>query len=104
MMEGWPEVDDFVKDADMEGRSLNSFMKDVSTWASVFGHCWIMVTKPNLGFATRAEEMAAGIRPYVSMLTPMNVLDWHVNKLTLLAVAPWLVVVNGLVLGVKFAV
>lgn len=79
-MEGWPEVDDFIKDADLEGRSLDSFMKDVSTWASVFGHCWIMVTKPNLGFTTRAEEMAAGVRPYVSLLTPLNVLDWKFDR------------------------
>ena len=80
MMEGWPEIEAFIKDADLEGRNLDSFMKDVSTWASVFGHCWIMVTKPNLGFTTRAEEMAAGIRPYVSLLTPMNVLDWHFER------------------------
>ena len=79
-MEGWPEVDDFIKDADLEGRSLNSFMKDVSTWASVFGHCWILVTKPNLGFATRAEEMAAGVRPYVSLLSPLNVMDWRFDR------------------------
>jgi hypothetical protein len=76
-MEGWPEVDDFLNDADLEGRNLDSFMKDVSTWASVFGHCWVMVTKPDLGATTRAEEMAMGARPYVSLLTPMNVLDWQ---------------------------
>ena len=35
------------------------------------------------------------------MLLSMNVLFWQVNKLTLLAVAPWLVVVSGAVLGVK---
>lgn len=80
MMEGWPEVDDFVRDADLDGRSLNSFMKDVSTWASVFGHCWVLVTKPNLGFTTRAEEMAAGVRPYVNLLTPINVLDWKFER------------------------
>ena len=79
-MEGWPEVDDFLCDADLEGRNLNSFMKDVSTWASVFGHCWVLVTKPNLGFTTRAEEMAAGVRPYVSLLTPLNVLDWKFER------------------------
>ena len=71
-----PELKDFLKDADLEGRSLNSFMKDVSTWASVFGHCWIIISKPNLGAVTRADEQAMGVRPYVSLLTPMVVLDW----------------------------
>jgi hypothetical protein len=76
-MEGWPEVEDFCYDADLEGRSLNNFMKDVATWASVFGHCWVLVTKPNLGAVTRAEEIAQGVRPYASLITPMNMLDWQ---------------------------
>lgn len=80
-LENYPELDSFLEDADLEGRSLDNFMKDVSTWASVFGHCWVLVTKPNLGAQTRAEEIAMGVRPYVSLLTPMNVLDWHFERL-----------------------
>lgn len=79
-LEGMPEVDAFLDDADLDGRSLNGFMKDVSTWASVFGHCWILVTKPDVGATTRADELAQGIRPYVSLLTPMNVLDWQYRR------------------------
>jgi hypothetical protein len=79
-IEEMPEVDDFLEDADLDGRDLNGFMKDVSTWASVFGHCWIMVTKPDIGATTRADEMASGVRPYVSLLTPMNVLDWQFER------------------------
>jgi hypothetical protein len=75
-LEGLPEVEDFLKDADMDGRSLDAFMKDVTTWASVFGHCWIMCVKPYMGAVTRADEQAMGIRPYVSLLTPLVVLDW----------------------------
>ena len=71
-----PELEDFIKDADMDGRSLNAFMKDVTTWASVFGHCWIICVKPDMGAVTRADEQAMGIRPYVSLLTPLVVLDW----------------------------
>ena len=76
-LEGLPEIEDFLKDADLDGRSLNAFMKDVSTWASVFGHCWIMVAKPNVGAITRADELDQGVRPYVSLLTPLVVLDWQ---------------------------
>lgn len=75
-LEMMSELKDFLKDADLDGRSLDAFMKDVSTWSSVFGHCWIMVSKPNIGALTRADEVAAGVRPYVSLLTPMVVLDW----------------------------
>lgn len=71
-----PELEDFLNDADMDGRSLNAFMKDVATWSSVFGSCWVLVAKPNVGAQTRAEEQAMGVRPYVNLLTPMVVLDW----------------------------
>ena len=71
-----PELADFLEDCDMEGRSLNAFMKDVSTWGSVFGHCWIIMTKPNVGANTRADELSVGVRPYVNLLSPLMVLDW----------------------------
>ena len=72
-----PELQSFLEDADMEGRSLDAFMKDVATWASVFGHCWMMVVKPNIRAVTRADEMAAGVRPYLVLLNPLSVLDWR---------------------------
>jgi len=70
------ELEMFLRDADHDGRSLNAFMKDVATWSSVFGHCWILVAKPNVGAVTVADEQAAEVRPYVNLLTPMVVLDW----------------------------
>lgn len=79
-IENLPELQDFLKDSDFEGRSLDSFMKDVATWASVFGHSWIIVAKPNIQATTRAQEMEQGIRPYLSLLTPMVVLDWTYTR------------------------
>ena len=70
-------LEDFIKDSDFEGRSINAFMKDVATWSSVFGHCWIMVAKPDIGANTLADEVMSGVRPYLSLLTPMVVLDWQ---------------------------
>ena len=72
-----PELEDFLNDADFDGRSLNSFMKDAATWASVFGHAWVVVAKPDIGATTRADELAQGVRPYLSLLTPLVVLDWR---------------------------
>lgn len=79
-IEGMPETQDFLKDADLDGRSLNQFMKDVATWSSVFGHCYILLSKPNVGATTRAEEQQVGVRPYVSLLTPLVVLDWYYTR------------------------
>lgn len=79
-LEMLPELEDFLRDADMDGRSFNAFMKDVATWSSVFGHCWIIVAKPDVGAVTRADEVAMGVRPYVNLLTPLAVLDWKYRR------------------------
>jgi hypothetical protein len=73
-------VMDFMEDADMDGRSFDSFMKEAAVWSSVFGHCWIMVVKPNVGAVTAADEIDAGVRPYLTLLTPLTVMDWRWNR------------------------
>jgi len=75
-----PVVQEFLKDADQDGQSLDEMMRDVSTWSSVFGHVWLLLTKPNLGLITQAEELSAGVRPYLNMLTPLAVTDWNYSR------------------------
>jgi len=75
-----PSLRDFLNDADLEGRDLDSVMKEVSTWASVFGHCYILLSKPNIDAVTRADELAEGVRPYISLLTPLTVYDWTYER------------------------
>lgn len=75
-----PELDSILEDADYEGRSFDAFMKEVATWSSVFGHSWVIVSKPNIGALTRADEIQAGLRPYLSILTPMSILDWQFER------------------------
>ena len=75
-----PMLEEFMDDADLDGRSLNAFMKDVSTWASVFGHAWIIMAKPDIGAASLGDEQAAGVRPYVNLVTPLVVLDWQYSR------------------------
>jgi hypothetical protein len=74
------DVEMFLRDADMDGRSLDSFMKDVAVWSSVFGAAWIVMTKPNVGADTLGAEQAAGVRPYVNLLTPLAVMDWRWSR------------------------
>jgi hypothetical protein len=75
-----PSVDQFLKDADFEGRSFNALMREVQNYASVYGHCWILVDKPSTNVMTRAEELEQGIRPYINIYTPENVLDWKYTR------------------------
>jgi hypothetical protein len=71
------DVEDFLNDCDMEGRSLDAFMKQVSIWSSVFGHSWLVMSKPFLGQVTAADEVSMGVRPYLNLLTPLVVSDWR---------------------------
>lgn len=63
-------VDQFVFDADLTNRSLNSFMEEVGDLSSIFGHCWVAVDMPP------AEQGNQG-RPYAVSLSPLNVWDWE---------------------------
>jgi hypothetical protein len=78
---GQPDVEDFLNDANMENQSFNNFMKQTATWASVFGHCWVIMTKPNLGAASLGQELEMGVRPYVNLLTPLVVSDWSWERM-----------------------
>ena len=78
---GQPDVEDFLNDANMEGQSFDSFMKQTATWASVFGHCWVIMTKPNLGAVSLGQELEMGNRPYVNLLTPLVVSDWNWERM-----------------------
>jgi hypothetical protein len=72
-----PEVEQMLEDADLEGRDMNSFMREVSTWSQVFGHCWVSVVKPKTEAITRADELAQGVRPYLAVYSPLVVTDFE---------------------------
>jgi len=75
-----PTIESFLEDCDWEGRDLDSFMKHAMTWANVFGHSWIIMSKPDIGASTRADEIAQGVRPYLNLLTPLSVTDWRWSR------------------------
>jgi len=75
-----PALENFMKDADLDGRSFNAFMKQAQVWSSVYGSVWLMMDKPLSNAGTRAEELAQDIRPYVTMFTPENVFDWKYER------------------------
>ncbi len=75
-----PAVNAFLQDADLDGRKLNEVMRDAQVWSSVYGHCWLLLDKPESNAQTRAEELAQDIRPYIQLITPENVYDWRYER------------------------
>jgi hypothetical protein len=75
-----PALQAFTEDADLDGRSFQAFLRDAATMAMVYGNAWIIVEKPVSVANTRADELNQNIRPYVSLFTPENVLDWEYER------------------------
>ena len=73
-------LQNFLKDADLEGNSLSNVVKQAQNYASIYGHCFMILDKPNIQTSTRAEELQQDIRPYVSIVTPENVFDWNFER------------------------
>lgn len=67
----------FLEDADLENRSFNAVMRDATTLATIYGHVLLILDKPTSEANTLAEELAEGIRPYLSIITPENIVDWE---------------------------
>jgi len=79
-MEDEPSLESFLKDADLDGNNLNSVIKQAQNYSSIYGHCFMILDKPNIQTETKAEELNQDIRPYVSIVTPENVLDWNFKR------------------------
>ena len=75
-----PSLESFLKDADLEGNSFNNVIKQAQNYASIYGHCFMILDKPAIQTRTRAEELNQDIRPYVSIVTPENALDWNFKR------------------------
>ena len=48
--------------------------------ASIYGNCWVIIDKPQSNANTRAEELEQDIRPYISIYTPENVVNWNYKR------------------------
>jgi hypothetical protein len=74
------QADAFVEDCDLDETDLNDFMRDVNDSLMTYGSVWVCVDKPVYRAATRADELALGIRPYVTMYNPLQVMDWSYER------------------------
>jgi len=76
-----PALELFLKDADLEGRSFDAVMREATTLANVYGHVLLILDKPASEANTLAEELAEGIRPYLVVITPDNIVDWEWERM-----------------------
>ena len=79
-MQDEPSLDSFLKDADLDGNNLNAVIRQAQNYASIYGHCFMILDKPNITTSTKADELDQDIRPYLSILTPENVFDWNYTR------------------------
>jgi len=80
-LDGSAEMEAFLEDCDMEGRTWASFMRDINLMSTVYGHCVALIDRPETVVGTRAEELEQGIRPYATLYTPENVINWNWKRL-----------------------
>ncbi len=73
--------DAFWWDCDLEETNFEQFMRGAERFASIYGRVSIIVDKPAAVAATKADAIAKGIRPYVALMTPENILDWSYVRL-----------------------
>jgi hypothetical protein len=64
----WSDL--FALDADLNNRSITSFMEGIGDLTSIFGHCWVGVDMPQM------HQGNLG-RPYVCAISPLDVWDWE---------------------------
>ena len=77
---GDPQLQSFVQDADLDGRSFDNVIREMQMNASIYGTCWAVLDKPAVQSQTRAEELQLDIRPYINLYTPENVLNWNFQR------------------------
>lgn len=74
------EFEAIYKDADKSGTTYNTFMQEVCSFAQVEGHVGILVDLPEAGeIDNEAERKAKDIRPFLTMIHSVQILDWEVD-------------------------
>jgi len=75
-----PSLESFLRDSDLDGNDLDSVIKQAQNFSSIYGHCLLILDKPKITTNTQADEIQLDIRPYLSIVTPENILDWNYKR------------------------
>ena len=79
-MDNEASLGNFLQDTDLEGNDFDSVIKQAQNYSAIYGHCFLILDKPKVTTNTKADELAQDIRPYLSIVTPENVLDWNYTR------------------------
>lgn len=74
---------EFFADADRAGTPLTNLMRNaVCANGLIFGHAVIVVDLPSVDAAprTKADDQRLKLRPYVTVYTPLDVVDWSLDR------------------------
>ena len=79
-MENEPSLNSFLKDTDLDGNNFDTVVKQAQNYSAIYGHCLLVLDKPKVVTQTKADELQQDIRPYLSIVTPENILDWNYKR------------------------
>jgi hypothetical protein len=75
-------IRDWCDDIDLQGHNLHAFAAAACFHAISYGLCGILVDFPNAqGLRTKADEAAAGVRPYFVHIHAQSVLGWRAERI-----------------------
>lgn len=70
----------FFNDSNLQGDTYDIMIRNVSLYASIFGHMGILVDRAEGKFLNKKEQKDAGVYPYVATYQPNAILDWKWGK------------------------
>ena len=79
-MQDEASLESFLKDTDLDGNNFDTVIKQAQNYAAIYGHSHLILDKPKVVSNTKADELQQDIRPYLSIVTPENILDWNYKR------------------------
>lgn len=79
-----PWYDDFIRDVDKRGSSVDAYMRNISDECQIFGMCYTIVEAPvnpstTDEALTKQQEIDLGMSPYWVIVRPDEIIDWIVD-------------------------
>lgn len=74
----------YWKDVDLQGTSIDGFVRDALTWALVYGVVFAVTDKPRFAnpAKNRQQQLDRGERAYSYLVSPLDVIDWKIDPKT----------------------
>lgn len=72
----------FCDDVDINGTSIDAFVREALTNALVFGryHSIVDMTTPEMEVQTQRQQDESGVRPYAYHVSPMDLVNWSLDE------------------------